>query len=116
MNDAVEEPRGEEPSTSLSTNQPDSVSVTDGQQNSSEENEASSSSHSESASENENSNTSTETSITSSGSSNTSSSYSFGSSFEEDIQAIFGPETSHMPTSSSLKTFKMVGDNLEEAI
>ena len=115
MSNVIEEPSGEESgerhSTSLTVTQPDSQSVTDGQQNSSDENEPSSSS--QSTSENENGDSSSEAS-SSSGSSNMTSSYSFGSSFEEDIRTIhnvFGPETSHIPTSSSLKTFKLIGDN-----
>ena len=117
MSNVIEEPSGEESSeqhsTSLTVTQPDSQSVTDGQQNSSDEIEPSSSS--QSTSENENGDSSSEAS-SSSGSSNTTSSYSFGSSFEEDIRTIFGPETSHIPTSSSLKTFKLIGDNLDKNV
>ena len=33
---------------------------------------------------------------------------------EDDIWTIFGPETSHVHTPLSLKTFKLVGDNLDK--
>lgn len=95
--------------TSVTVTQSDSCGVTSVQQNSSDENEHSSSpstSEIESAPEPSTSSTST----------STDSSYSFGSSFEEDIRAIFGPETSQMPTASSLKTFKLVGDNVDKNV
>ena len=47
---------------------------------------------------------------------NSSSSYSFGSSFEEDILCIFGPECSYVPTPSSMKTYKLTGDNLDKNV
>ena len=87
-------------------------SVPPGQQSSSDENEPSSSS--QSTSEDENGSCSSEPS-SSSDSSNTSSSSSC-SSFEREIQAIFGPETSYTPTSFSLKTFKLVGDNVDKNV
>ena len=49
------------------------------------------------------------------GASNSSSSYSYGS-FEEDILHIFGPECSYAPTQSSLKTYKLTGDNLDKNV
>jgi L1 cell adhesion molecule like protein len=109
---ANEEPEvegsSEQPSSALTVTQPNSQDVTDGQQDISYENEPSSSESS--TYENDNGSCSSET-PSSSGSSNTSSS-SYYSSFEKEIQAIFGPETSYAPTSFSLKTFKLVGDNL----
>ena len=96
--------------TSMTVTQSDSCGVTSLQQNISDENEHSSSSPS--TSENE----SAPEPSTSSSSSSTGSSYSFGSSFEEDIRAIFGPETSEMPTTFSLKTFKLVGDNVNKNV
>ena len=86
-------------------------SVPPGQQSSSDENEPSPSS--QSTSEDENGSCSSEPS-SSSISSNTSSSSC--SSFEREIQAIFGPETSYAPTSFSLKTFKLVGDNVDKNV
>ena len=52
----------------------------------------------------------------SNGTSSSSTSYSFGSSFEEDILHIFGPECSYAPTPSSLKTYKLTGDNLDKNV
>jgi L1 cell adhesion molecule like protein len=49
-------------------------------------------------------------------SSTSSSSYSFGSSFEEDILHIFGPECSYAPAPSSMKTYKLTGDNLDKNV
>ena len=81
--------------------------MTDDHQNNSDEIEPSS----QSPSEAENGSCSSVT-PSNSGSSNTSSSYSC-SSIEKEIRAIFGPDTSHAPTSFSLKIFKLVGDNLD---
>ena len=50
------------------------------------------------------------------GASSSSSSYSYGSSFEEDILHIFGPECSYAPTPSSMKTYKLTGDNLDKNV
>ena len=44
------------------------------------------------------------------------SSYTFGSSIEEDMLAIFGPECSYAPNASSVKTFKLVGDNRDKSV
>ena len=74
----------------------------------------SSSSSSESGSGNENSEY--EESSEDNGASSSSSSYSYGSSFEEDILHIFGPECSYAPTPSSMKTYKLTGDNLDKNV
>ena len=75
------------------------------------------SSTSQSTSENENSvgEEGSEASATN-GASSSSSSYSFGSSFEEDILHIFGPEYSFAPNPSSLKTYKVIVDNLDKNV
>ena len=52
----------------------------------------------------------------SNGTSSSSTSYSFVSSFEEDILHIFGPECSFAPTPSSLKAYKLTGDNLDKNV
>ena len=49
------------------------------------------------------------------GVSNSGTSYSFGSSLEKDMLHIFGPEHSFAP-SPSLKTYKVVGDNLDKNV
>lgn len=76
--------------------------------------QSSSSSSSESGSGNENSEH--EESSEDNGASSSSSSYSYGSSFEEDILHIFGPECSYAPTPSSMKTYKLTGDNLDKNV
>ena len=53
---------------------------------------------------------------TANGVSNSGTSYSFGSSLEEDMLHIFGPEHSFAPSPSSLKTYKVVGDNLDKNV
>ena len=76
--------------------------------------QTSSSSSSESGSGNQNSEY--EESSEDNGASSSSSSYSYGSSFEEDILHIFGPECSYAPTPSSMKTYKLTGDNLDKNV
>lgn len=98
---------------SLSVTKPDSQRVTASQPDSSDENELSSST--QSTSESENVEDGSEVSI-SNGASSTSSSYSFGSSIEGDLLTIFGPESSHAPNSSSLKTYKLIGDNIDKKV
>ena len=86
---------------------------------SSMDNEFSSSSPSMSGHESDEESSDVATSHDTSTSNNPSSSdslYSFGSSVEEDMLAIFGPERSYAPNPSSLKTFKLVGDNVDKHV
>ena len=94
--------------------QPTSKSVTDDPVQSLDD-QHTSSSESTSGDGNGESAEDSETSI-SNGTSGSSTSYSFGSSIEEDMLHIFGPECSNAPTPSSLKTFKLTGDNLDENV
>ena len=101
------------------TTQPGSASVTEDLVQTLDDKHisSSSSSSSESMSGNENGQTEegSEASLNN-GTSSSSTSYSFGSSFEEDILHIFGPECSYAPTPSSLKTYKLTGDNLDKNV
>ena len=99
------------------TIQPDSASVTEDPAQTLDDKHISSSSSSESTSGNENGETEEGSEVSlSDGTSGSSTSYSFGSSFEDDILHIFGPECSYAPNPSSLKTYKLTRDNLDKNV
>ena len=119
----ISQPEKDNGTTLLPATQPltqpisESKSATKDPTQSLDDQRTSSSSSSESVSENGNGEDEESSEATiNNGASSSSSSYSFGSSFEEDILHIFGPECSFAPTPSSMKTYKLTGDNLDKNV
>lgn len=118
----ISQPEKDNGTTLLPATQPltqpisESKSATKDPTQSLDDQRTSSSSSSESVSENGNGEDEESSEATiNNGVSSSNSSYSFGSSFE-DILHIFGPECSFAPTPSSMKTYKLTGDNLDKNV